>query len=83
MDNVDKYANVFSAPFTVRFSEYGGYDCMTSSYDVVNSNEVEVATVDSGRYGQRGCTNRKCDKTKGHAQYIADALNAYSVKEGK
>ena len=41
-------SRLVSAPFRVVYADYGGYDCMTSSYDVYDANGKAVCELDSG-----------------------------------
>lgn len=36
----------FYAPFRVEFDEHGGYDCLSSSYDIVDKTGEKIICVD-------------------------------------
>lgn len=39
-------------PWSARFEEHGGYDCITSGWVVRDAQGREIVTVDCGRFGQ-------------------------------
>lgn len=66
------------APFRVVFAKCGGYNCMTSSYDVYDANNKIVCELDSALFGQcKGAEDRECLAACTMAQHVADALNFF------
>jgi hypothetical protein len=77
-----------AGPWRVSYDEHGGYDCMTSSFDVLKTGEgpygptvLQAIVLDLGDYGER--TTWDPDEPKADyeqawqdARTICEALNA-------
>lgn len=64
-------------PWIAKFNEYGGYDCMTDSWDV-SAPELRrhVVCIDQGSFGQ-GVNKRPFNspEAEANARFIAAAVN--------
>ena len=61
-------------PWSVRFGEQAGYDCMFWSYDVISANGLRTASLGGDAYGQPACDAKfRCSEAAANARLIAAA----------
>lgn len=63
-------------PWHYQFSEHGGYDCMTSAYEILGYTGYRIAKIDLDHFGQEHCepaTPEQLQKAEQYARLIAAA----------
>jgi len=69
-------------PWTLKFEEYGGYDCMTSSYNIIDCYGDCITEIDTGMNRDNDEEHEEVIKAKKVAELIVNSVNnALNVKE--
>ena len=68
-------ADQLCTPFSVEFEEYGGYDCMSSAYFILNGNGKFMFKVDCADHGNEAFGHGENEEAKAVAQFIVNAAN--------
>lgn len=69
---------LFKLPLTVRYDETGGYDCMSSGYDIIDSRGkvillVDVRDIEPDRVL---CDYGESEKARAIAEWIVECANS-------
>ena len=76
--------NYTKGEWIVEFDDHGGYDCMTSAYDIlIKAREYDpIATLDTGDYADTEGSHGKSIEAEANARLIAAAPDMYEALKG-